>query len=96
MAERLSTGIQGLDEILLGGLLPGQVYMVRGHPGAGKTTLAMQFLLAGEKRGESTLFVTLSESEKELRGNAEAHGWDLGGIRFLDIHPGSDDFSPDS
>lgn len=94
--RRVSTGIEGLDDVLHGGLLDGQVYMIRGQPGAGKTTLATQFLLAGRERGESTLFVTLSESEAELRASSAAHGWDLDGVAFLDIHPGGQDGSPDS
>lgn len=84
---RLSTGIQGLDEILLGGLPAGRLYLVQGSPGAGKTTLGLQFLMAGVARGERVLFVTLSESEAELRLNAASHGWDLEGIDFLDIRP---------
>ncbi len=88
--KRFSTGIEGLDEVLLGGLLAGRVYMVRGQPGAGKTTLGMQFLMAGAAQGESVLFVTLSESEAELRANADSHGWDLTGVSFLDIHPMAD------
>ena len=88
--NRLSTGVAGLDEILLGGLLPGRVYLLSGQPGAGKTTLGLQFLIEGARRGESVLFVTLSESEAELRDNAETHGWDLGRVRFLDLHPDFD------
>ena len=87
---RLSTGVEGLDEVLSGGLLAGRVYMVRGQPGAGKTTLGMQFLLEGARAGESVLFVTLSESEAELRENAELHRWDLAGVKFLDIHASSE------
>ncbi len=96
MTTRLSTGVAGLDEVLLGGLLSGYVYMVRGQPGAGKTTLAMQFLLEGARRGEKVLFVTLSESEEELRDNASSHGWDLSGVEFLDIHPGDEGIGPDN
>ena len=81
--------------MLLGGLLPGAVYMVRGQPGAGKTTLAMQFLVEGARLGEPVLFVTLSESEKELRENAGSHGWDLAGVEFLDVHPKDEGLSTD-
>ena len=95
MTMRLSTGIEGLDAVLHGGLLPGQIYMVRGQPGAGKTTLAMQFLMAGALRGESVLLVTLSESERELRSSAAAHGWDLEGVQILDIHPEDEGAIPD-
>jgi circadian clock protein KaiC len=95
MTTRLSTGIEGLDAVLHGGLLPGQIYMIRGQPGAGKTTLAVQFLMAGARRGESVLFVTLSESERELRASAAGHGWDLGGMQILDIHPDDEGSVPD-
>ena len=96
MAERLSTGVEGLDEILHGGLLPGQAYLLRGRPGAGKTTLALQFLMEGIRRGESALYVTLNESEAELRAGAAAHGWDLGDLEILEILPGDEDLSPES
>jgi len=77
---RLSTGIQGLDAILGGGLPQGQLYLVEGESGAGKTTLGLQFLLAGERRGERTLWITLSETERQLRQTAQSHGWTLDGI----------------
>jgi circadian clock protein KaiC len=77
---RLSTGIQGLDEVLGGGLPEGQMYLVEGESGAGKTTLGLQFLLAGQRRGERTLWITLSETERQLRQTAQSHGWSLDGI----------------
>jgi circadian clock protein KaiC len=97
MTTRLSTGIKGLDEVLHGGLLPGQIFMVRGVSGSGKTTLAMQFLMEGARRGEPGLFIGLTESEAELRNSSAARGWSLDGIHLLDLHPGGDEaFSPDS
>lgn len=80
LPARLSTGIQGLDEILGGGLPPGQLYLVEGESGAGKTTLGLQFLLAGHRRGERTLWITLSETERQLSQTAQSHGWSLDGI----------------
>jgi circadian clock protein KaiC len=65
--DRLSTGIDGLDNILGGGLDPDSLYLVEGRPGTGKTTLGLQFLLEGVRRGEKGLYITLSESERELR-----------------------------
>lgn len=71
---------------MLGGGAPrGRVYLVEGEPGSGKTTLGLQFLLAGAAAGERCLCVTLSESEEELRAIAASHGWDLSGIEVLDL-----------
>lgn len=75
-----STGIVGLDSILHGGLTPNRIYLVEGDPGAGKTTLALQFLLEGVRRGEPALYMTLSESAAELAAVARSHGWDTDGI----------------
>ena len=69
----LDTGIAGLDEILAGGLPTGRTYLIDGAPGTGKTTLALEFLLAGKARGEAGLYVTLSESEEELDQNTLAN-----------------------
>ena len=78
--ERASTGSVGLDDILGGGFDPDRVYLIEGRPGTGKTTLALQFLLAGVRRGERCLYITLSESERELRAVAARHGWTTEGI----------------
>lgn len=77
-----STGIEGLDIVLQGGLLPGRTYLIEGTPGAGKTTLAMQFLLEGLRRDERCLFVTLSETRAELEASSRSHGWNLDGIEI--------------
>jgi circadian clock protein KaiC len=69
------TGISGLDEVLSGGLSRGHVFLLEGEPGAGKTTIAVQFLLEGAKAGEQSLYITLSETEQELRQAAASHGW---------------------
>jgi circadian clock protein KaiC len=82
MSDPLKTGIAGLDDVLYGGLPPERMYLVQGEPGAGKTTLAMQFLLAGVERSERAMYVTLSETRKELEGIASARmvaGGALGG-----------------
>jgi circadian clock protein KaiC len=73
----LSTGIRGLDEILSGGLPGNRLYLIQGDPGTGKTTLALQFLLEGVRRGERGFYVTLSETRQELVGVARSHGWSL-------------------
>ena len=80
-----STGVHGLDELLQGGLTPNRMYLVEGLPGAGKTTLGMQFLLDGRARGERTLYVTLSETTTELTGIAASHGWTLEGIDLYQL-----------
>jgi len=91
--SRLSTGIPGLDEILLGGLIPGHSYLVRGGPGSGKTTLGLHVLAAGAANGEKALFITLEEPEANLRANAARRGLDLTGIEFLDLSPTSTFFA---
>ncbi len=71
------TGIEGLDDILSGGLARRHVFLLEGAPGTGKTTVALQFLMEGSKLGESCLYVTLSETEEELRDAAASHGLEL-------------------
>jgi KaiC/GvpD/RAD55 family RecA-like ATPase len=82
-----STGIDGLDDILVGGFTRRRLFLVEGMPGSGKTTLALQFLLAGVRRGETVLYVTLSETEEELRAVAQSHGWTLDGIEIRELTP---------
>lgn len=84
---RLSTGITGLDDILRGGLSKGFLYLIEGNPGAGKTTLALQFLIEGAKKGESGLYISLAESEAELRHVAASHGLDLHNVTVTKISP---------
>jgi circadian clock protein KaiC len=90
-----STGIDGLDQILCGGLTPDRVYLVEGVPGSGKTTLALQFLLAGARRREPVLYVTLSETEAELHAIATSHGWSLDGIDVRELVPSEASLLPD-
>ena len=80
-----TTGITGLDQILGGGLPENHLYLIDGEPGAGKTTLAMQFLLEGVRLGQRGLYVTLSETAAELRAVAKSHGWDLSGIDIFEL-----------
>jgi circadian clock protein KaiC len=90
---RLSTGVAGLDEILLGGLLPGRAYLLRGGPGSGKTTMGLHFLTASRADWEKPLFITMGESEEQIRKNAEAIGFDLEGVTFLDLSPSTTFFT---
>ena len=80
-----STGIAGLDHILAGGLPAERLHLVEGTPGAGKTTLALNFLLAGREAGQSGLYITLSETSDELRAAAASHGWSLDGIDLFEL-----------
>jgi circadian clock protein KaiC len=82
---RCDTGTSGLDHILGGGFPPHALYLLQGNPGVGKTTLAMQFLLAGSRRSESCLYVTFSETREELFAVARSHGWSLDGIGVLEL-----------
>jgi len=82
------TGVPGLDDILLGGLAVGRIFLLEGSPGTGKTTMALSFLLQGAAAGERGLYITLSETAQELRAGAESHGWNLGeGIEIFEVVP---------
>src|SRR5437764_6376188 len=83
--EVVATGIPGLDYILRGGLPANHLYLVEGDPGTGKTTLALQYLLAGQARGAKGLYVTLSETKAELWKVAVSHGWSLDGIGLFEL-----------
>jgi circadian clock protein KaiC len=83
--ERCSSGVAGLDEVLHGGFPRDRLYLVDGNPGVGKTTLALQFLLDGTRKGEQGLYVTLSETKAELDAVAESHGWSLAGIEIIEL-----------
>ena len=74
---KAATGISGLDDVLSGGLTRGGIFLLEGEPGCGKTTVALQFLLNGCQAGEKCLYITLSETDPELRAGAASHGWTL-------------------
>lgn len=86
----LSTGIQGLDTILGGGITPYRTYLVEGEPGTGKTTTGLQFLAEGVRNGESVAYITLAETGEELQAVAESHGWTLDGIHLHEVLPTED------
>ena len=77
ITTKAKLGVPGLDNILVGGLTRGHLYLLEGSPGTGKTTIALQFLLDGAQNGETGLYVTLSETEVELRMTATSHGWEI-------------------
>src|SRR6478752_4665578 len=88
VTSKAKTGVWGLDNILSGGLSRGHVFLVEGAPGTGKTTVALQFLQEGTKAGERCLYITLSETERELRDGAASHGWTLDeGITVFELLP---------
>jgi circadian clock protein KaiC len=91
-----SLGIAGLDEILLGGLPADRFYLIQGDPGAGKTTLALQFLLEGARKGEKGLYITLSETRDELLAVAESHGWSLDPLDIIELSAVEDRIVRDS
>lgn len=92
---RCSSGCAGLDDVLGGGLPLGHFYLVEGEPGTGKTTLALQFVAEGVKRGEKILYVTLSESRDELLAVAEMHGLQVDGSAVLEVRPNEQDLTPE-
>src|SRR5215212_10653533 len=93
-SPRAATGIAGLDDILGGGFTPNRLYLIEGMPGSGKTTLAFQFLLEGVRRGEPVLYVTLSETEEEIRAVAASHGWSLEGVTIRELIPSESTLAP--
>lgn len=93
-SSRVSTGVPGLDQVLAGGLPPRRMYLLQGDPGAGKTTMGLQFVLHAAARGEPCLFVTLSETKEELAAVAAAHDWSLDGLHVFELSrelPGDDE-----
>lgn len=92
----VETGIEGLDSILRGGLIQKRMYLVEGDPGCGKTTLGLQYLLAGARRGERCMLVALSETAEELEAIATEHGWSLEGINVFELRPSEELLGVDS
>lgn len=93
--KRIPTGITGLDDILSGGLPSGQMYLLEGDPGTGKTTVAMQFIMQGVRNGEKALYITLSESRAELQASAQSHDWDTDLIPIREFLPSEANVSPE-
>jgi KaiC/GvpD/RAD55 family RecA-like ATPase len=83
--ERCDTGTAGLDHISGGGFPAQALYLLQGNPGVGKTTLVMQFLLAGSRKSESCLYVTFSQTRQKLFTVARLHGWSLDGLNILEL-----------
>src|SRR5436309_4373780 len=93
---RAATGITGLDDVIAGGLAVNRLHLLEGSPGTGKTTIALQFLLAGAAAGESGVYISLAETERELRDGARSHGWTIGkGIEIFELVPPESVLDPD-
>jgi circadian clock protein KaiC len=90
-----ATGIEGLDDVLGGGFRANRLYLIEGVPGSGKTTLSLQFLQEGVRLGEAVLYITLSETEEELREVADSHGWSLEGISIRELVPSETALHPE-
>jgi circadian clock protein KaiC len=95
VGPRVKLGCPGLDNILGGGLPAGRLYLLEGDPGAGKTTLALQFVAEGVKQGQRALYITLSESRSELGFAAKAHGLPIDGVEIVELLPDEDDLRPE-
>jgi circadian clock protein KaiC len=94
--SRARTGVLGLDDVLEGGLARNRLHLLEGHPGAGKTTIALQYLLDGAQEGEVGIYVSLAETERELREGARSHGWTLGEkIVIVELVPAESVLDPD-
>lgn len=95
LPRRIETGVSGLDDILSGGFPVGHMYLIEGDPGTGKTTLAMQFILAGVNRGGKCIYITLSESRDELESSARSHGWDPNDLPIAEFVPAEASLHPE-
>ena len=94
--QRLSSGVPGLDLILNGGLPAQSLYLIQGDPGVGKTTLALQFLLAGVQAGRTCLYITLAETQQEVQQVVQSHGWSLEGIHLFELSKIEQQLEPDA
>ncbi|KRR03422.1 circadian clock protein KaiC [Bradyrhizobium jicamae] len=92
---RVSTGSDGLDDILGGGFDANRMYLYEGRPGTGKTTIALQFLLRGARDGERVLYISLSETKRELSLVAKRHGWSLEGVDIFELVPPETTLDPE-
>jgi circadian clock protein KaiC len=81
----IPTGVSGLDDVLMGGFLRNGFYLIQGDPGSGKTTMALQYVLGRMKAGETCLYITLTETQEDLKNTARSHGWSLEGMEFCDL-----------
>jgi circadian clock protein KaiC len=96
LLTRAATGIPGLDAVLEGGVARNRLHLLEGSPGTGKTTIALQFLIAGAEKGEIGIYISLAETEQELREGARSHGWDIPKkIEIFELVPPESVLDPD-
>src|SRR6185503_5052076 len=96
LLPKASSGIEGLDEILRGGWARNRLHLLEGTPGTGKTTIALQFLMAGARAGETGIYISLAETERELRDGARSHGWEIDpSIEIFELVPPESVLDPD-
>ena len=91
--DQISTGVTGLNSVLYGGFVPESTNLIRGGPGVGKTTFGLHFLIDGMKKNEKSLFISLGETEQNIRKNASRLGLDITGLDILDLSPDSSFFT---
>jgi len=93
---RADNDIVGLDAVLEGGWAHNRLHLLEGSPGTGKTTIALQFLMVGAREGEAGIYVSLAETEQELREGARSHGWELSPlIEIFELVPPESVLDPD-
>src|SRR6185369_5253693 len=83
--DRVPTGVPGLDHVLFGGIVREGFYLIQGDPGSGKTTVALQYILSRIAAGEPCIYITLTESRRDLQNACDSHGWSLDGIEICDL-----------
>ena len=94
--RRAATGIAGLDDVLAGGLARNRLHLLEGSPGTGKTTIALQFLMQGASEGEAGIYVSLAETEAELRDGARSHGWEISDlVHIVELLPPESALDPE-
>ena len=94
--RRAATGVAGLDDVLAGGLARNRLHLLEGSPGTGKTTIALQFLMQGAKEGEAGIYVSLAETEEELRDGARSHGWEISDlVHIVELLPPESALDPE-